>query len=140
MLDKTLANRVQLSEAYKTNLGKLEGIKFQSITPECSTTYKDFSIYIEPDKFGLNRDQLCEALSKENIMAKKYFYPPLHRQRAYSQFFDEYKDKLPVTDDISTHVLSLPLFSHMEVVDVVKVCEAIKRIQENAEDIKAKLK
>jgi dTDP-4-amino-4,6-dideoxygalactose transaminase len=135
MLDVNVQNRTKLAETYKTELSKLPGIKFQKITPYCSTTFKDFSIYVEPEKFGMNRDELCEVLSKENIMTKKYFYPPLHKQRAYAQFYEEYKDKLPVTDDISSHVLSLPLFSHMEMEQVIRVCGAIARIQTFSDEL-----
>ncbi|UCF09024.1 MAG: DegT/DnrJ/EryC1/StrS family aminotransferase [Thermoplasmata archaeon] len=140
LLEKNLDNRAMLAGTYKKDLGKLEGIKFQEITPNCKTTYKDFSIYIEPDRFGLNRDELCEALAKENIMTKKYFYPPLHKQRAYAEFYEDYAQKLPVTDDVSSNVLSLPLFSHMAIEEVTKVTEAIVRIQGHAGEVKVELK
>ena len=138
MLEGNVDNRNKLAEKYKTELSKLPGIKFQKITPNCRTTFKDFSIYVEPEQFGLNRDELCVALAKENIMTRKYFYPPLHKQRAYAQFYDEYKNKLPVTDNVSSHVLSLPLFSHMEVEDVVGVSDAIENILKYVEAIKNK--
>jgi dTDP-4-amino-4,6-dideoxygalactose transaminase len=135
MLDKNVENRTKLAEKYKTELSKLPGIKFQKITPNCTTTFKDFSIYVDPGQFGMDRDELCDVLKKENIMTKKYFYPPLHKQRAYAQFYDEYIDKLPVTDVVSSHVLSLPLFSHMEIDQAIQVCNAIARIQEFAGEI-----
>lgn len=139
-LEENLTNRTILAELYKTALTSIPGIKFQKITPSCRTTYKDFSIYIEPKIFGLNRDELCIVLSKENIMSKKYFFPPLHKQRAYSGFYEIYKDKLPVTDEISNKVLSLPLFSHITKEEVLKVAENIKRIHDQSEDIRKTLK
>jgi dTDP-4-amino-4,6-dideoxygalactose transaminase len=138
-LEENLANRAQLAETYKSKLGNLNGITFQTITPSCRTTFKDFSIYVDPKKFGLNRDELSEVIAKENIMTKKYFYPPLHKQRAYSEFYEEYKGKLSVTDDVSMNVLSLPLYSHMAIEDVKKVSDALCKIHEYAQEIKAKL-
>lgn len=136
MLDKNVENRTKLAEKYMEKLNMLDGIKFQKITPNCRTTFKDFSIYVDPEQFGMNRDELCDALAKENIMTRKYFYPPLHKQRAYVEFYDEYKDKLPFTDDVSTHVLSLPLFSHMGLEQAVRVCEAITQIHGFAGEIR----
>lgn len=138
-LEENLANRAQLAATYKSELGNLHGITFQAITPSCRTTFKDFSIYVEPEKFGMNRDELCEVIAKENIMTKKYFYPPLHKQRAYSEFYEEYKGKLSVTDDVSMNVLSLPLYSHMAIEDVKKVSHALCKIHEYAQEIITKL-
>ncbi|UCD13689.1 MAG: DegT/DnrJ/EryC1/StrS family aminotransferase [Thermoplasmatales archaeon] len=140
MLEKNLKNRRKFAEMYIEKLKKLPGIKFQKINSSCRTTFKDFSIYIDSKKFGLNRDELSKALAKENIMSRKYFYPPLHKQKAYSRFLKEYKNKLPVTNNISKNVLSLPLYSHMEIKDVNKVCDAIKRINGYSGFVRKKLK
>ena len=140
MLEENIAKRTRLANTYKKKLKKLRGIKFQAITPSCRSTFKDFTVYIKPEKFGLNRDELSEALARENIMSKKYFYPPLHRQRAYSMFYEEHAGKLPVTDDVSQNVLSLPLFSHMAEGDVIKVSDAIRRIQVYVAEIRKKFR
>jgi dTDP-4-amino-4,6-dideoxygalactose transaminase len=139
-LEDNLATRSQMAALYKSELDNIPGLDFQKITPSCRTTYKDFSIYINPEMFGLNRDELCIVLSKENIMSKKYFFPPLHKQRAYSKYFEEYEDKLPVTDEISNNVLSLPLFSHITKEDVVTVAGKIKQIYDEAKNIHEILK
>ncbi|MHA1987964.1 MAG: DegT/DnrJ/EryC1/StrS family aminotransferase [Promethearchaeota archaeon] len=139
MLKENLDNRTMLAELYINELNSIPGIEFQKITPSCKTTYKDFSIYLNQEEYGLNRDELCIVLSKENIISKKYFYPPLHKQRAFSSFYETYKNQLPVTDNIANNVLSLPLFSHMEKENVIKVSEKIKQIHEFAGEIKQRL-
>ncbi|MHA2121153.1 MAG: DegT/DnrJ/EryC1/StrS family aminotransferase [Promethearchaeota archaeon] len=138
-LEKNLATRSKMAELYKSELASIPGIKFQKISSSCRTTYKDFSIYLEQEMFGLNRDELCVILSKENIMSKKYFFPPLHKQRAYSEFYEIYKNELPVTDEISNNVLSLPLFSHITKEEVLKVTEKIKQIHDHSKEIHQKL-
>jgi dTDP-4-amino-4,6-dideoxygalactose transaminase len=140
MLDSNVENRSKLANIYMDRLSKLNGIKFQTINPGCRTTFKDFSIYVEEENFGLNRDELSKALSHENIMTRKYFYPPLHQQRAYSKIWKEDPIKLPVTEDISTSVLSLPLFSHMAEEDVIMVSECIEKVHEYAGEIKTQMK
>jgi len=130
-LEKNVVRRNELAHIYKDELQKLPGISFQKINPNWRTTYKDLSIIVDEEKFGLNRDDLCIALEKENIMTKRYFYPPLHRQRAYAQWFQKFDAKLPVTKYISEHILSLPLYSHMSEHNIKKICYAIRRIYEH---------
>ena len=113
LLENNVKRRNELFELFKSNLSKLPGITFQKITDNCRTTVKDLSIVIDKDKFGISRDKLAEALDKENIRTKKYFYPPIHCMKAYSQFYDEYNGKLPNTEYISQNILCLPIHSHM---------------------------
>jgi dTDP-4-amino-4,6-dideoxygalactose transaminase len=117
-------------ERYKARLDKLSGIGFQKITPNSRSTFKDLSIFVDRERFGMSRDILCKALEKENIATKKYFFPPLHRQRAYSHLFRKYKDKLPVTNHVSENVLSMPLYSHMSGEYVDRICSAVERVYE----------
>lgn len=135
-VDQNVENRNRTAELYKKELGSVKGISFQKIKPNARTSFKDFSIFVDERLFGMNRDFLNQALMQENIITKKYFFPPLHRQAAYSSFFKEFDETLPVTNKVAENVLSLPLFSHIEEKDVKKVIEAIKKIYENAKEVK----
>ncbi|MFH1376345.1 MAG: DegT/DnrJ/EryC1/StrS family aminotransferase [Candidatus Woesearchaeota archaeon] len=127
-LDQNIENRNKLAEFYKQKLSKLK-IGFQKIAPNVKTTYKDFSLYINPEEIGINRDELCNQLEKKGIISKKYFYPPVHKQTAFKEFNNL---RYPITEKVSTNVLSVPLYSHMKKTEVEKVCDAISTIiQEN---------
>lgn len=139
MLEKNVENRNRLAELYKKELKGIPGIKYQKIKQGTRSTFKDFSIYVDEKAFGLDRDMLAEALSKENIIAKKYFYPPLHKQPCYKGMFEHYDKKLPVTNDVSRRVLSLPLYSHMAPEDAKRVAEAVRKINVHAGKVKGAL-
>jgi len=72
-------------------------------------------------------------LISENIVAKKYFYPPLHLQKIYKPFTKngEFKN----TEKTSFNSLSLPLYSHMKEKIVKKICFSIKRIFKHSKEI-----
>jgi dTDP-4-amino-4,6-dideoxygalactose transaminase len=125
ILEENIERRNDLAQAYKQQLQNIPGIGFQKILPELRSTFKDFSITINPKVFGMDRDQLSEELLKEGIQTKKYFYPPLHEQKAYSQLKEIYQNKLPVTQEVSRAVLSLPLYSHMTTEEVELICSKI---------------
>ncbi len=69
----------------------------------------------------------------------KYHYPPVHTHKAYRHLYERYRDALPVTDDIASKSLSLPIWSHMDEATVDGICRAIERIHRHAAAIRSKL-
>lgn len=138
-VDNDIKKRNQLAAKYEQELAKVPGIIFQKITPHCLSTYKDFGILVDKDKFGLNRDELAAALDKENIMTRKYFYPPIHMQDCYPELRAEDND-LPNTSHISYSTLSLPMFSELTNETVEGIIEAITRIYSHARELERAFK
>ncbi len=126
LLEKNVVRRNEIVKIYKAELSKIPGIKFQSIDPKDRSTFKDFSIYVDEKELGITRDKLYDALLKENIVVKKYFYPPVHVQKAYRNI--KPANRLDNTVRITDRVFSLPLYSHIEEDVVVKICSAVRNI------------
>jgi dTDP-4-amino-4,6-dideoxygalactose transaminase len=123
-LDACIDRRLKIAGHYKERLSVLPGISFPHIPERIHWTVKDFSMFIDPDLFGMNRDGVAEQLRGEEIQTKKYYYPPLHR---LSILKEECKDvHLPRTEKMSSSVLSLPAYSHMSMEQVDTVCKAIE--------------
>jgi len=139
MLNRNVKKRTEMVQLYKKYLSELPGISFQKIKSGNQSSYKDFSILIDEKKFGLTRDQLYKALIAENIVVKKYFYPPVHQQKAFREFFDD-NEQLEITEEISKNILSLPLFSHISKDAIKNICLAIKNIYLHNKEIASKLK
>lgn len=130
-IEEKVLRRNQLAKLYRYLLGKIPGITFQKEQNGSRTTYKDLSILISPDVFGLSRDELAASLDEENIKTKKYYYPPVHRQKFFTSLFGFNGNKLPATNYISENILSLPIFSHMREEEVARICGAIRNIHQN---------
>ncbi|MEW6607528.1 MAG: DegT/DnrJ/EryC1/StrS family aminotransferase [bacterium] len=128
--------RNKLAQDYKTKLSEIPGIEFQEINKDCLCTFKDFAILINEGLFGLNRDQLATALEMENIQTRKYFYPPVHIQKAYRHFYPKYKEDLDNTLKISNNILCLPIYDELQPEDLNKICEVICQIYQHREEIK----
>ena len=135
-LEANAVRRNELVAFYKELLSQVPGISFQTINPLGRSSYKDFTILVDKDSFGLSRNQLCIALGKENIQTKKYYSLPLHLQKTYSQYRDQYIGLLPVTEQVSSQSLSLPIYSHMEEKTIRQVCQVITSLHERAEEIR----
>ncbi|MDO8636889.1 MAG: DegT/DnrJ/EryC1/StrS family aminotransferase [Dehalococcoidia bacterium] len=134
-IDEMVKNRNKYAELYRTNLSKIPGLKFQTTTLGAVHTYKDFAIIVDPKKFGIDRDKLYDALSKENIMTRKYFNPAVHQLKAYSRIKH---DGLPNTEFLTRSVLCLPIYSFMEESLIKDICQAIERVQHSAGEISEK--
>ena len=138
-MEEKVISRNRLAEVYKQNLKNVPGISFQEGTPGSRSTYKDLSILVEPELFGLSRKILAECLDKENIRTKKYYYPPIHRQKFITSLFKVDENKLKVTNHVSENILSLPMFTHMEEKDIITICNAAKNIRAHSSEIQVLL-
>jgi sugar O-acyltransferase (sialic acid O-acetyltransferase NeuD family) len=127
LLTKFVYTRNKLANLYKKRLRDIPGIQFQHIPEGCISTFKDFSIIVDPDVFGMNRDELIKRLNEEEIFPKKYFYPPLHCMNAYKNI-EHRAESLVNTELIANNIVCLPIYSHMEVDTLEKICYAVYRI------------
>lgn len=130
MLDENLEQRRRLVKHYMGRLESLPGIRFQRITPGGESNWVYFSILVDPDAFGLTADELMAAMKAENIQTRRYYSPPLHRQRVYVDSARLYEGRLPNTERVASRALTLPLFSHMTTAQVDAVCLAVERIHD----------
>lgn len=134
MLEDAACRRNEVAALYQEELGGLPGIGFQEVRPGNRNSYKDFSITVDPDAFGLTRDELALALAAENVDTRKYYEPPVHRQTAYRPYADG--RPLPHTEWLSAHSLSLPIWSNMSNEVALGICYAVQRIQEHTQAVR----
>ena len=138
MLEGSINRRNEVVSRYISSFGSIPGIRFQRIRENDRSTYKDFTVLIETEEFGISRDALSWWLERQRIDTRKYYSPPVHRTRAYWDRWGKYRDdELPVTNRISKRALSLPLWSHMDDDIVDRVCKAISNAHETADKINA---
>lgn len=136
-LERAASCRNEYIKMYKQALGQLPGVQFQHVEAGNRCSYKDFSITVDPDLFGLTRDELAVALGAENLDTRKYYDPPAHQQDAYRSF--------PVAGDLantiwlSEHSLSFPIWSEMDLQVIEGICLAMQRIHQHSKDIRQSL-
>lgn len=134
MLEPAARRRNEVASLYREALGVLPGIGFQQAREGNRNSYKDFSITVEAEAFGLTRDNLARALENENVDTRTYYDPPVHRQTAYSRFAPKC-ERLHNTDLLAAASLSLPIWSRMSDEIALSICEAVRRIHEFAPEV-----
>jgi dTDP-4-amino-4,6-dideoxygalactose transaminase len=133
-LDEHLAIRRRLAARYQEALAAVPGVRPQAVDPGDASTWKDFTVIVDEDVYGLDRDAVAAALKAEGVDTRPYFHPPVHRQRAYA---DLGTPPLPVTDWVSARVVSLPLWRDMPPAAVDRVVELLARFHEQADAVRA---
>jgi FlaA1/EpsC-like NDP-sugar epimerase/dTDP-4-amino-4,6-dideoxygalactose transaminase len=136
LLDRTLARRRELALRYVAGLADVPGIRSQAVPLADLSTYKDFTIAVDADQFGIDRNQLVSVLAAQGVDTRNYFDPPVHRQQAYRA---DPPPCLPTTDAVSGGVVSLPIYPDLSVDDINVVIKTIWLAHEHAEEVAAEL-
>ena len=80
-----IAYRNELVATFKAELADVPGVGYQLVDEGDLSTYKDLTVILEPDSFGLDAAELQRALDAEGIDSRRYYFPPIHRQKAYAR-------------------------------------------------------
>lgn len=129
-LDERIAHRAALVAEFRRRTAELPGLRFPEVAEGDVSTYKDLTLIVEPAEFGLTVPELAAALRAEGIDSRRYYFPPIHQQKAYAGLARH--RELPVTDAIAERVLTPPLWSHMTMADIGRVATAVVQCQQHA--------
>ncbi|GGM45067.1 hypothetical protein GCM10012275_15160 [Longimycelium tulufanense] len=86
-----------------------------------------YIVQLDLRRLPLTRDEFIQALRAEGIATGIHF-PSLHLQPYYQQQHEIPEDALPVARDISSRIVSLPLYPTMAADDLHDVVTAIKKV------------
>jgi len=122
-LDEEIAKRKIASDRYDELLSGIEGLKLRRAQEGVSSNYAYYPVIFDGYKY--TRDQVYERLAKENIIARKYFYPITNAFDCYKgrEGFDP--EATPVAKRLSECVLTLPIYAGLTPDEVDKICRII---------------
>jgi dTDP-4-amino-4,6-dideoxygalactose transaminase len=127
-VDEHVERRNELARRYREELSGVSGIDFPQVSDADRSTYKDFTILVDPDLFGVDADVLGRALAAVGIETRRYYSPPVHAMQAYRSI-GGMNGHLPVTELVASRVLTLPMWSEMRPDQVTHVVDAMLRIR-----------
>jgi dTDP-4-amino-4,6-dideoxygalactose transaminase len=134
-LDARLDHRRGLVEHFWATVSHVPGLRRPTVSVGDVSTFKDLTIVVEPASFGLDVPQMTAALAAEGIDSRRYFYPPIHRQKAYAGTTGH--GDLSVTEDLCQRVITPPLWSAMTTSDVGRLADLVVSLHEHAPQIRA---
>jgi dTDP-4-amino-4,6-dideoxygalactose transaminase len=136
-LEANVQARNALAAIYRKELADAPGIAFQLVALGDRCSYKDLTVMVDEAAFGLSRDALAAALLAEGVDTRRYFDPPVHRHTLYRPYWEQQAGELPVTDRLARQALSLPMYAHLSPDAARQICQAVRRIQRHAAEVRA---
>lgn len=120
-VDKEIEKRRKVVERYRERLSNVDGIKLVPIQEGVKQNYAYFPVVF--DNYKYTRDEIFAKLGEENIIARKYFYPLINEFECYRENYSS--NDTPVAKYIAHRVLTLPLYTDLELEIVDKICDII---------------
>ncbi|RLA79186.1 MAG: DegT/DnrJ/EryC1/StrS family aminotransferase [Epsilonproteobacteria bacterium] len=116
-IDIIKQNRKKLYERYKTDLKDF--VHLQIGNKNSTQNYNYFPIMLKGEAQAL---KVQNALNKQNIYPRRYFYPSLD-----TLSYIEPKQYMPNSREISSRILCLPLYPELKLDEQMKIIEIVKR-------------
>ena len=128
-IGEELAKRKIVFDRYNENLKGVDGITLTPYQPELVRNYAYYPVIIDNTLYCHDRNELFEELKKNNIFARKYFYPLTNKPSCISSVFDS--GNTPIAERISNSVLTLPMYADLDIETVDFICNIIKEFKNN---------
>lgn len=125
LVGEEIEKRKQLTMVYRDRLGEMPGINFRTEMPGVKHNYYNFVITVDPNQFGMSRDELYKRLKTYNIYTRRYFYPLCSQFQCYRNYPSSAPENLPVAEKVSKSILTLPLYGTLCEQDIHKICDVI---------------
>lgn len=123
--DDIINRRKKIFEVYTSGLKDVKGIYLRPVAPWAEISPWLFSIIVEPEEFGHNRDEVIKYLFDRRIESRPFF-APIHNLPVYREGSLKRNTNLPVTDNLCSKGMNLPTYNIMTVDEVNLVIKTIK--------------
>jgi dTDP-4-amino-4,6-dideoxygalactose transaminase len=117
----------------------LPGISLVEYDPSERNNYHYVVVEVDPERAPLNRDELLAVLHKENVLARRYFWPGCHRMEPYKSLYPNAHLFLPQTERLAARVITLPTGQAITPEMIRVICDIIRAALENAGEIRGLL-
>jgi aminotransferase EvaB len=118
-IDKFILKRRNIAKIYDKEL-KNTGLKLPIINNNKFDVYHLYTV------FHKKRDLIIKKLLKEKIQTRIIYPFPIHKMKAYSNYFTN--EKYDVSEIKSKGIFSLPLYPELDIKDVKIICRKLKKI------------
>jgi dTDP-4-amino-4,6-dideoxygalactose transaminase len=125
--------------AYQREIRGIPGILLLLYDEGTSPNYQYVVVEVDAARAGVSRDQLVMVLHAENVLARRYFYPGVHRMEPYRSDPVNQKIALPETEALGSRVLVLPTGTSVRPEDIAKICAVIRSAVANSRQVAERL-
>lgn len=116
-LDDYAKARNQAAQYYDKAFGETDGLIVPYRYPKSTHVFHQYTLKTN----GIDRDSLQDYLKSKEVPAMIYYPVPLHLQKAFHK-----TDELPITEQLSKSVISLPIHTEMDEEQLKYITDSVK--------------
>jgi len=124
-VDEGIEKRQNIALMYRKALKDILGIRVMEDLPGVRHNYAYFPVFIDPEQYGMTRDELYFKMQKKNIFGRRYFYPLISTFSTYRGLESANPENLPVATKIADSVICLPMYADLNERDVERIINLI---------------
>jgi dTDP-4-amino-4,6-dideoxygalactose transaminase len=137
-LDAVVAHRDRIAARYRSGLDGVFGLTHQRVQRHGLSSWLYYQFLVDPDAFGLTRDELIVALERENIAARRFNFPANHQLTCYRS--PKPRSPLPAAEHVASHSVALPLYSDMTSDEVDGIVACVRAIYQERDAVRQRLR
>jgi len=120
-LDEFLRRRKEIVEMYNEAFEAVLEIETPIVKPYVKPAWHIYTVLLN----GINRDEFFSKMRERDIGVNVH-YIPIYRFSYYQEYFNFNPNDFPVTEEVFSKMVSLPLFPKMEDEEVIYVINTVK--------------
>lgn len=137
-LDAVVTHRNRVGERYRQRLGDLPGLRHQKPQPHGVSSWLYYQVLVDEEAFELTRDELIEALTAENLAARRFNFPCNHQLSCYRHLGQP--PSLSVAERVASHSIALPVYSDMTMDEVDRIAACVEAVYGERDAVRARLR
>lgn len=130
-LDQQIIKNRQRYKQYQVGLSKIPGIRLLEFDESFDTSYKNIVVELL-DNWPLKRDDTVAILNAENILARAYYSPPLHKK---TMRYPNFPATLKATDYLAERFMLLPCGDLVKSEDIDEIIYLLEFVCSQGVDI-----
>ena len=120
-IDSLIKGRRRAAAELDEGFADVEGVQPHEPLDGGTHVYQLYTVELAD---SIDRNHVIETLEDHDIASKIYWDPPVHRTQYYTQTKDE-TPELPITDTISSRVLSLPMHPNLSTAETDRIVDGV---------------
>jgi len=124
-VDAAIEARRNVARCYREALRETDGITFFDDMPGVRHNYSYFPIFIDPEQYGMTRDELYFKMKAADVLGRRYFYPLITDFSTYRGLPSARPENLPVATRIAQQVICLPMHHNLTNSDLDRIISLI---------------
>lgn len=120
-----IARKLAIAKRYRANLAGTKGLRLPVESSEAGNVYWLFSLIVEYETLGIDRDELMQGLSRGGIETRPLFHP-LHRMPPYRQYGQG--RRFPVAEWLADNGMSFPSSVSITDAEIDYICSFLGHV------------